>query len=207
MVRWQDWYDRKRKGLCSLRFVPRRKLTRDTQCFIKAEQTERKSHDQVEQAPFTLRKSGNENSFRGKKGEECLSLSPKRLIWRKAKGRKLMWERWHNTGQWHTHTKRQRMRLSFNGPLCACEKGLCQFQPGLPLLGKSTMTQLVTWCVHWPVAKTSESCTKNKRRRGQLQSSPPSWKNTYMLGHHGRFLCRRQVGCSEHRTQCREDRC
>lgn len=78
------------------------------------------------------------------------------------------------------------MRLSFNGPLCAHEKGLDQFQPGLPLLGKSTVTQLVTWCVHWPVAKTSESATKNKGSGGQPQPSPPSWKHTYMNGHHGR---------------------
>lgn len=52
------------------------------------------------------------------------------------------------------------------------QKGLCQFQPGLPLLGKSTVTQLVTWCVHWPVAKTSESSTKNKKGGWGGGSSP-----------------------------------
>lgn len=56
------------------------------------------------------------------------------------------------------------------GPFVPAKKGLCQFQPGFPLLGRSTVTQLVTWCVHWPVAKTSESSTI---KGSKLDSTPP----------------------------------
>lgn len=93
------------------------------------------------------------------------------------------------------------MRWSFNGPLCANEKGLYQFQPGLPLLGKSTVTQLVTWCVHWPVAKTSESATKNKGSEGQLHPLT-SLSKTYIHERTSRpLLCLQQVGCAERRRQ------
>lgn len=100
-----------------------------------------------------------------------------------------------------------RMRLSLNGSLCARKKGLCQFQPGFPLLGRSTVTQLVTWCVHWPIAKTSESSAK---KGGKLHSTPPpTWKNIHE-GTSQPLFSWQQVHCCEYIRefwQCREEEC